>query len=113
MFFENLRRDYNLTRLSRNDLASDPLLQFRKWFDEAAGIQRSGRFRKFLINSYKIFATGNTSQTSETNACTLATADKQGCPSARVVLLKEIDERGFIFFTNYESRKGRELAENP
>jgi pyridoxamine 5'-phosphate oxidase len=113
MFFENLRRDYDLTRLSRSDLAPDPLLQFKKWFDEAAGIQRSGRFRKFLIKSYKIFATANTSQTSETNACTLATTDKQGCPSARVVLLKEIDERGFIFFTNYESRKGRELAENP
>ena len=44
---------------------------------------------------------------------TLATADKQGRPSARIVLLKGVDERGFVFFTNYESRKGRELAENP
>ena len=49
----------------------------------------------------------------DVNAATLATADKNGKPSARVVLLKGLDERGFIFFTNYDSRKGRELAENP
>jgi pyridoxamine 5'-phosphate oxidase len=47
------------------------------------------------------------------NAMTLATADRQGRPSARVVLLKGLDERGFIFYTNYDSRKGRELEENP
>jgi pyridoxamine 5'-phosphate oxidase len=47
------------------------------------------------------------------NAMTLATADKQGRPSARVVLLKALDQRGFVFYTNYNSRKGRELAENP
>ena len=50
---------------------------------------------------------------SEPNAMTLATADKLGHPSSRIVLLKKVDERGFTFFTNYESRKGRELAENP
>ena len=49
----------------------------------------------------------------DVNAMTLATADKEGRPSARVVLLKGVDERGFIFFTNYDSRKGNELAENP
>src|SRR6185369_7576017 len=49
----------------------------------------------------------------DVTAMTLATADKQGRPSARMVLLKGVDDRGFIFFTNYESRKGQELAENP
>src|SRR5207249_12225760 len=49
----------------------------------------------------------------DVNAMTLATADKQGRPSARVILLKGVDERGFIFFTNYESRKAQELMENP
>ena len=49
----------------------------------------------------------------DANAMTLATADRQGRPAARIVLLKGIDERGFVFFTNYESRKGRDLAENP
>jgi pyridoxamine 5'-phosphate oxidase len=49
----------------------------------------------------------------DVNAATLATADKDGRPSARVVLLKGVDERGFVFFTNYESRKARELEENP
>jgi pyridoxamine 5'-phosphate oxidase len=68
----------------------DPLDQFRAWMRDAesSGVQHP-------------------------NAMVLATATRQGEPSARVVLLKEIDERGFVFYTNYESRKGDELAENP
>ena len=69
---------------------TDPLTRFRQWQDEAA-------------------AAGVTLP----EAMTLATADEAGRPSARTVLLKGVDERGFVFFTNYESRKGRQLAENP
>jgi pyridoxamine 5'-phosphate oxidase len=71
-------------------VALDPVERFREWFDEAraAGAEMP-------------------------EAMTLATADAEGRPSARMVLLKGVDERGFSFFTGYESRKGRELAENP
>ena len=68
----------------------DPIAQFRSWFDEAV-------------------AAGEP----EPNAMCVATADADGAPSARMVLLKSVDRRGFVFFTNYESRKGRELAANP
>jgi len=68
----------------------DPIVQFRRWFDEAASAELP-----------------------LPNAMTLATATPDGKPSARVVLLKGVDERGFVFFTNYRSRKGRELASNP
>jgi pyridoxamine 5'-phosphate oxidase len=71
-------------------VALDPVQRFREWFAEA---QAAG---------------GDTPE-----AMTLATADAKGRPSARMVLLKGVDERGFSFFTGYESRKGRELAENP
>ena len=85
-----LRREYTRAGLSEQDLASDPLVQFQRWFidAESAGII-------------------------EPNAMVLATADKSGRPSSRLVLLKQVDARGFVFFTNYSSRKGRELAENP
>ncbi len=86
----NLRREYTLAGLRRTDLEADPMAQFAKWFQQALGAGLP-----------------------EPNAMTLATADRQGRPSARIVLLKGADARGFIFFTNYESRKGRELAENP
>jgi pyridoxamine 5'-phosphate oxidase len=88
--FAALRREYAARSLDVSDVASDPFEQFRKWFDEAmaAGVP-------------------------EPNAMTLATATREGIPSARVVLLKGLDARGFSFFTNYESRKGIELAENP
>ena len=71
-------------------MALDPVVLFREWFEEAhaAGIEVP-------------------------EAMTLATADAEGRPSARMVLLKSADEDGFTFFTGYESRKGRELAENP
>jgi pyridoxamine 5'-phosphate oxidase len=72
------------------EVERDPLAQFRRWYAEAveAGVQLP-------------------------EAMTLATATPDGAPSARMVLLKGVDERGFVFYTNYESRKGRELAENP
>jgi pyridoxamine 5'-phosphate oxidase len=85
-----LRREYTLAGLRRADLDPDPMAQFTKWFQQAlsAGLP-------------------------EANAMTLATADKLGHPSARVMLLKDVGERGFVFFSNYESRKGRELEMNP
>ncbi len=89
MSIADLRREYSLTGLRRADLAADPFQQFRKWFDQA-------------------LAAG----TKDPNAMVLATADAAGKPSTRVVLLKGFDERGFVFFTNYESRKALELAAN-
>ena len=85
-----LRKEYARESLDIKDVARDPMAQFERWFEEA-------------LNA------GFT----EPNAMTLATADGDGRPSARIVLLKGFDERGFVFFTNYESRKGNELAENP
>jgi pyridoxamine 5'-phosphate oxidase len=76
--------------LRRRDLDSDPIAQFKVWFDQALS-----------------------AQVPEVNAMTLATVDKEGQPSSRIVLLKGVDERGFSFFTNYGSRKGRELGGNP
>jgi len=113
MSIADLRREYNLAGLRRRDLDSDAIAQFRKWFEQATGARASGRIRKFLIQVYKtIFLIKGTEQL-DLNAMTLATADRQGRPSARIVLLKGLDERGFIFYTNYNSRKGRELEENP
>ena len=84
------RKDYNRGVLELDDLDPDPIAQFHLWFDVAvaAGVP-------------------------EPEAMTLATADARGRPSARIVLLRGSDARGFTFFTNYESRKGREMAENP
>jgi pyridoxamine 5'-phosphate oxidase len=75
--------------LRRGDLDADPLRQFRRWFDEAAGAVRAPE------------------------AMALATADAAGAPSVRMVLMKQADEDGFVFFTHYPSRKGRELEANP
>ena len=83
-----LRRNYTRDGLRRNDLDPDPIGQFRKWFTEAVAAE--------LI---------------EPNAMVLGTTDGKR-PSARSVLLKACDERGFVFFTNYESRKARELGSN-
>ena len=76
--------------MREEELSPDPLEQFARWFEEArrAGLELP-------------------------EAMTLATGDGDGTPSARMVLLKGVDERGFVFFTNYESRKGHELADNP
>lgn len=113
MGIADLRREYNLAGLRRSDLEANPVAQFNKWFDQATGARTSGRVRKFFIGLYKSLLLVAGAEPMDVNAATLATADKNGRPSARVVLLKGVDERGFIFFTNYDSRKGRELAETP
>jgi len=86
-----LRKEYTLFGLYRKDLSPDPFEQFRLWFEESV----------------------RTAGAREPNAMTLATASRAGMPTARVVLLKNFDERGVMFFTNYESRKAQQLAENP
>jgi pyridoxamine 5'-phosphate oxidase len=113
MAIADLRREYNLTGLRRNDLAADPIVQFKNWFDQATGARASGRVRKFFIRLYKRLLLASGTEPLDLTAMTLATTDQEGRPSARVVLLKGLDQRGFVFFTNYESRKGQELAENP
>jgi len=109
----DLRREYNLTGLRRADLEPDPIAQFKKWFDQASGTKLSGRLRKFLIRFYKSVLQIDVPEQLDLNAMTLGTVDAQGKPSARVVLLKGVDHRGFIFYTNYNSRKGRDLEQNP
>jgi pyridoxamine 5'-phosphate oxidase len=113
MAIADIRREYNLAGLRRRDLDADPVAQFRDWFKQAAGARTSGRVRGLLINLYKSLLGLGSAERIDVNAATLATADAAGHPSARIVLLKGVDERGFIFFTNYDSRKGRELGENP
>jgi pyridoxamine 5'-phosphate oxidase len=89
MTLADQRKEYSLAGLSEKDVARDPFRQFEKWFQEA--------------EAAKIH---------EPNAAVLATSTKDGRPSARTVLLKGIDGRGFVFYTNYNSRKGRELESN-
>ena len=89
MSIADLRQNYTLKTLELNTLNPDPVEQFRTWLDEAIHAQ--------LL---------------EPNAMTLATVDEKGQPSARVVLLKGLDERGFVFYSNYESRKAQEIAGN-
>jgi pyridoxamine 5'-phosphate oxidase len=86
----DIRKDYKLKSLQEEDVQKDPIEQFSSWWNEAV-----------------------TSQIDEVNAMTLATATKTGLPSARIVLLKGFNADGFMFFTNYLSKKGKELAENP
>jgi len=88
--FSTLRREYETAGLRRAEMHPDPIEQFATWFSTAV---HSGL--------------------PDANAMTLATATKSGKPSARVVLLKGFDQRGFVFFTNYDSDKGRELKANP
>jgi len=113
MALAELRREYNLAGLLRRDLEPDPISQFKRWFDQATGMRVGGRLRKFFVGIYKTLSMLAGAESVEMSAMTLATADAQGRPSARVVLLKGIDERGFVFFTNYQSRKGQELELNP
>jgi pyridoxamine 5'-phosphate oxidase len=87
----DLRRDYRLLVLDRSDVEENPIEQFQKWFNHAL----------------------NAKLTTEPNAMALATAGSDGKPSVRYVLLKGVDERGFIFYTNYESRKAKNLEQNP
>ena len=86
----DIRKDYRLQSLSENDVAHDPMQQFTAWWNDVLA-----------------------SEISEPNAMTLATASADGLPSARIVLLKGFDEKGFVFFTNYNSFKGLQLQENP
>jgi len=113
MAIADLRREYSLTGMRWRDLEADPIVQFRKWFDQASGARASGRVRKFFIRLYKRLLLASGAEALDLTAMTLATVDQLGRPSARVVLLKGVDQRGFVFFTNYESRKGHELTENP
>src|SRR5436190_24319760 len=113
MSIADLRREYSLGVLRRRDLEADPMAQFKRWFEQASGGRASGRFRKFFVGFYKSLLLFAGAEPVDVTAMTLATADKEGRPSARVVLLKGVDDRGFIFFTNYDSRKGQKLAENP
>jgi pyridoxamine 5'-phosphate oxidase len=86
----DLRTDYMRAALDERDVHRDPFAQFRLWFDAAVA-----------------------AKVPEPNAMTLATVDARGRPAARIVLLKDADATGFTFFTNYASRKGRELADRP
>jgi pyridoxamine 5'-phosphate oxidase len=86
----DLRREYATRALTEQDADANPIRQFTRWFDEALKAE--------LVDA---------------NAMTLATATASGEPSARIVLLKDADEQGFVFYTNYDSNKGRDLAENP
>jgi pyridoxamine 5'-phosphate oxidase len=110
MGMADIRRDYSTGGLRRADLVVDPLAQFNQWFAQASA---GGRWRKVGIALFKLWHTILGHTPVDVNAMTLATVDLAGRPSTREVLLKGVDERGFIFFTNYDSRKGRELAENP
>ena len=87
---QNLRQDYRAASLFENEVAADPISQFKSWFSDALQ-----------------------SQLYEPNVMTFATGDSDGKPSARIVLLKGFDENGFVFFTNYDSKKGKDLIENP
>ncbi len=113
MTIAELRREYNLTGLRRKDLEADPIAQFQRWFSQASGAKSSGRLHKFFVRLYKTLLLIPRAEQIDVSAMTLATVDSQGRPSARTVLLKGLDQRGFIFYTNYLSRKGQELAENP
>ncbi len=86
----DLRRDYSHATLSEQDVDDDPITQFGLWFHQAVE-----------------------TRVPEPNAMGLATVDNSGKPSLRIVLLKDFDERGFTFYTNYESRKGEQLLQNP
>jgi len=86
----NLRREYTRAGLDQVDMGPDPIVQFEAWFEKVIDVNLH-----------------------EPNAMILATATSEGRPSARTVLLKGYDERGFVFYTNYEGRKARELEANP
>lgn len=114
MYLSDLRREYAVSSLNKADLDADPLKQFDRWFSQAVEMKGGGsRLRAFGIGLYKAFQTLFGGKPVDPNAMALATVGKDGRPSVRTVLLKGLDARGFIFFSNYASRKGRELAENP
>ncbi|WP_017729873.1 pyridoxamine 5'-phosphate oxidase [Nafulsella turpanensis] len=86
----DIRKDYTKRVLNRQETVENPIEQFRRWFKEA-----------------------QEAEVPEINAMNLSTVGKNGRPSARIVLLKDITEKGFVFYTNYQSRKGKELEEHP
>ena len=90
MNIADIRKDYALRRLDEADVDADPFKQFHAWLAQALE-----------------------AQVPEPTAMTLATVDEEGSPSARIMLLKALDARGFVFYTNYESRKGAQLAARP
>ncbi len=113
MNISDIRRDYARGNLQRADLDADPLAQFQNWFAQAANKKSSSYWRRIGIALYKLWHAILGHSPLDANAMVLATADKNGTPSARTVLLKGVDREGFTFFTNYDSRKSRELAGNP
>lgn len=90
MDLKDIRSEFSKGELSKNQVNKNPIAQFKHWFKQAVELEIS-----------------------EVNAMTIATAKRNGLPSARIVLLKEVDDLGFVFFTNYEGRKGIELEQNP
>lgn len=89
-FISKLRKDYGIKELNESDVLADPIAQFEKWFAE-------------IVNQGIV----------EPNAMTLSTCGKDGKVSGRIVLLRNVDTQGFVFYTNYESRKGKQIEENP
>ncbi|MFZ6648575.1 pyridoxamine 5'-phosphate oxidase [Undibacterium sp. TJN25] len=90
MSLADLRKDYKQASLSENEVADDPVTQFTRWFEQATQ-----------------------ANVPEPNAMSLATAASDGRPSSRIVLIKGVDERGFCWFTDYDSKKGNDIATNP
>lgn len=90
MDLHNIREDYSKQSLSKEDCAADPLTQFEQWLQEAIK-----------------------AQVNEPTAVNVATVNEDGRPSSRIVLLKEVNAQGFVFFTNYHSRKGRAISHQP
>jgi len=86
----DMRKQYDIAELNRNDLLESPTDMFRAWFEKVENLDNI-----------------------EVNAMTLATSSKKGEPSSRVVLLKDYDENGFVFYTNYNSEKGNQIEQNP
>ena len=113
MAIADIRREYRVGGLDANDLGADPIQEFQHWFGDATVAQTGSRWRKIGIALYKLWHALLGRSSADVNAMTLATVDASGQPSSRTVLLKGVDARGFVFFTNYDSRKGSELAANP
>jgi pyridoxamine 5'-phosphate oxidase len=90
LYINTLRHDFSKQSLSEKEVHQNPVLQFEKWFKEAVD-----------------------AKVNEPNAMTVCTATKTGKPSARILLLRNFDDNGFVFYTNYNSRKGLEIEENP
>lgn len=89
-YINTLRHDFSKQTLDENDVHKNPITQFSKWFTEAVD-----------------------ARVNEPNAMTVCTSTKDGKPSARIILLRNFDEKGFVFYTNYTSRKGEEILKNP